>query len=80
LDRYVVSGLHQSFHRQAVTRSLSVLAREVGAKVVAKGVEDRQDLMALRDLGVGLAQGHLFSPPVTPELLGATGFLANCGA
>jgi EAL domain-containing protein (putative c-di-GMP-specific phosphodiesterase class I) len=53
------------------TRSLllSIVARAagVGACVVAEGVECPADVEGLARLGVGLFQGHVFSPAVAAE-------------
>lgn len=40
------------------------LAKKLGKKVVAEGVEDKYQLEALRKLGCDLIQGHYFSKPV----------------
>lgn len=63
IDRYFVHGAHADFHRQAVLESVYRLARTFGARVVAEGVEEPSDLLALKALGIGLVQGNLFSPP-----------------
>jgi EAL domain-containing protein (putative c-di-GMP-specific phosphodiesterase class I)/DNA-binding NarL/FixJ family response regulator len=56
--------------RAALARALVSFARETGSTVIAEGIEAADDLAALRDLGVELGQGYLFSRPETPlELL-----------
>lgn len=40
------------------------LAKKLGKKVVAEGVEEKYQLEALRKLGCDLIQGHYFSKPV----------------
>jgi EAL domain-containing protein (putative c-di-GMP-specific phosphodiesterase class I)/DNA-binding NarL/FixJ family response regulator len=57
--------------RAALARALVSFARETGSVVIAEGIEERDDLAALRDLGVGLGQGFLLSRPQKPELLSA---------
>ena len=49
--------------RQALTRSLVDFAADVGASLVAEGVEQPGESEALRRLGVDLAQGFLFGRP-----------------
>jgi two-component system CheB/CheR fusion protein len=35
--------------------------------MLAEGIERREQLEALRKYGCDLGQGHLFSPPVSPD-------------
>jgi len=47
---------------------------------VAVGVEDDEQLGVLRELGCEMAQGYLFSPPVSPEEFASVGrrtFVSN---
>jgi EAL domain-containing protein (putative c-di-GMP-specific phosphodiesterase class I)/DNA-binding NarL/FixJ family response regulator len=55
--------------RAALARALVSFARETGSVVIAEGIEQRDDLTALRDLGVELGQGFLLSRPRVPEAL-----------
>lgn len=50
--------------RAALARALVSYARETGSVVVAEGIEQREDLEALRELGVELGQGYLLARPV----------------
>ena len=49
--------------RQALTRSLVAFAGEVGARLIAEGVEHRGEAEVLRSLGVQNAQGYLYGRP-----------------
>ncbi len=55
--------------RAALARALVSFAAETGSVVIAEGIEDPDDLSALRDLGVDLGQGFLLSPPTPADLL-----------
>jgi EAL domain-containing protein (putative c-di-GMP-specific phosphodiesterase class I) len=77
LKRFAVSGLKidQSFVRD-VTRAQDAsivgaivgMAHNLGMKAVAEGVESREQLKVLRDLGCDEYQGYLFSRPLgAPE-------------
>lgn len=63
IDRHFVSGCHADFYRRAVLASVAELARPFGARVVAEGVEAREELEAVRGLGIGLVQGWLLGRP-----------------
>jgi EAL domain-containing protein (putative c-di-GMP-specific phosphodiesterase class I) len=41
------------------------LARAIGGRVVAEGVETHADLATVTAAGIGLVQGYLLSPPRT---------------
>lgn len=49
--------------------SLSSLIRASGVTVVAEGVEDDSQVDRLRDFGIDLAQGWLFSRPLSADRL-----------
>ena len=49
--------------RAALTRALVLFAGETGSRVIAEGIENPDDLAALRELGVELGQGYLFARP-----------------
>jgi EAL domain-containing protein (putative c-di-GMP-specific phosphodiesterase class I) len=63
LDTTLIAGIHRSREQQALTRSLVAFARDVGADVIAEGIEDNDDLVVLRDLGVPWGQGYLLGRP-----------------
>ena len=82
VDRHFVNGCHKDFHRRAVVASVAQLARPFGARVVAEGVEDPADLVALKRLGITLIQGFLFGMPLPASEvpLAADGFWAKAAA
>lgn len=49
--------------RQALTRSLVTFARDIGAALIAEGIETRPERDTLLQLGVQLGQGYLFARP-----------------
>ena len=63
MDREIVAGLPGDSSCVAVLEALQHLAGRIGAQVVAEGVERPEQLAALRQCGVGIAQGNLFAPP-----------------
>jgi len=63
---FVMSFLEDTFSRVCVETAV-LLARELGMKVVAEGVETEEIYSVLRQLGVDLAQGWLLSRAVPPD-------------
>jgi EAL domain-containing protein (putative c-di-GMP-specific phosphodiesterase class I) len=67
LDRSFVDGIAGEPKRLALAASVVQLAHAIGAKVVAEGVENEDDLEAVRDLGCDHAQGFLLARPGPAE-------------
>src|SRR5919206_2105787 len=66
LTRGLVSEIDRDANRQALLRALMAFAREVGAVIVAEGVERKEELEILRECEVDFAQGWLFGRPGPP--------------
>jgi EAL domain-containing protein (putative c-di-GMP-specific phosphodiesterase class I) len=66
LDRFLVRGVYYDVGRRALVSSYHHMARELGIRAVAEGVETPTQLLALREIGVGFCQGFLFFEPMTP--------------
>jgi EAL domain-containing protein (putative c-di-GMP-specific phosphodiesterase class I) len=66
LDLALTRGVHLHPRKQAVVRHVVNLCKELGASVVAEGVETLDELKAVRDLGVTYAQGYLLARPAAP--------------
>lgn len=65
LDRWLIDGVAEDFGKRAVVSAFVALARELGATVIGEGVERREDLGALRELGLDAAQGYLLGGPTS---------------
>lgn len=63
LDMELVRGIDRNPWQRALAAGLVHFARQCGVLVVAEGVESREELEALRQVGVDLAQGYLIAPP-----------------
>jgi len=64
LDMDLIRGIDQSHSRQAIVRGTVGMCHELGIQVIAEGVETSDECKALRDLGISLMQGYLFSKPL----------------
>jgi diguanylate cyclase (GGDEF)-like protein len=63
VDRSLIHDLHLDHAKRALVRSMVTLEKELGASVVAEGIESAEELQALRELGVPLGQGYLLARP-----------------
>ena len=64
IDRSFIANLHTRSESQEIVRTILALAKNIGVRVVAEGVETPDELDLLKELNCELAQGHLFSQPI----------------
>jgi len=67
IDKLFVDGIEQDQRAGALVQMFVRVAREFGMKTVAEGVENENQLDALRELGVDLVQGFYLCRPLDPE-------------
>ena len=67
IDRSFVRDLLKVPEHAAVAASVIALGHRLGLKVVAEGVETREEREFLRSEGCDGLQGYLFSRPLAPE-------------
>ena len=67
IDRSFIADLEHSARDVAVLRSILQLSQALALDVVVEGVETHGQLALLRELGCTVAQGFLFSRPVSAE-------------
>jgi EAL domain-containing protein (putative c-di-GMP-specific phosphodiesterase class I) len=76
IDRSFIEGLAHNDEDHAIVSAVISMARALGLGVVAEGVETAEQASQLRLMGCSLAQGYLFSRPLSPsaalELAAAT--------
>ncbi|HSL57105.1 MAG TPA: EAL domain-containing protein [Acidimicrobiales bacterium] len=70
VDRSFVDGLGTDADDTAIAALIVALARTLGLRSVAEGVETEVQLAEVRRLGVDRAQGYLLGRPQPPERLG----------
>ena len=66
LDRKLVQDLHRKPRQQKVVAMVVRLCEELGADVVAEGIETREEFRAVCDSGAQYGQGYLFARPAFP--------------
>ncbi|MEM7786321.1 MAG: EAL domain-containing protein [Bacteroidota bacterium] len=67
IARSFVEGLGADRTADAIVRSVVQLARSLDLDVIAEGVQTPDQLSALREIAMPLAQGHLLSEPIASE-------------
>jgi diguanylate cyclase (GGDEF)-like protein len=63
VDRYFVAGIEQDAVRGEILRSVVDMGRVTGSRVIAEGVENREQYSLLLELGVDYLQGYLLGRP-----------------
>ena len=67
VDRSFVSNMEHDHHDFVIVKSTIALARDLGLRIVAEGIEDEETAVALRELGCEIGQGYHLGRPTTPE-------------
>jgi EAL domain-containing protein (putative c-di-GMP-specific phosphodiesterase class I) len=66
LDIALIRGIEKSRRQQILVRQVVSLCEELGAKVVAEGIETEDEARAILDTGAHYGQGYLFAKPAFP--------------
>lgn len=66
VDRELVTGLATSSRQRRLLGAIVRLCEELGAKVVAEGIETVDEYLAVRDAGAHFGQGFLLARPAFP--------------
>ncbi len=66
IDRSFIRDLGMTPQSSAVVTAIIALARSLGLRVIAEGVENLRQMEVLHRLGCGIMQGFLFSRPQPP--------------
>ncbi len=69
IDRSFIHNLKSKNSQSTIVRTIIVMARELGIKAIAEGVETLEQLNFLKTLGCFGAQGYGFSPPLNSEAM-----------
>ena len=63
IDRYFISGIDSDHTKHEFVRSILDMGRAIGCRVIAEGVETRQECRELVELGIDRLQGNFFGRP-----------------
>jgi len=69
IDRSFVRDVATNFRHEAIVRTVTGFAENLGLRLIAEGVETVAQANLLRALGCGLAQGDLYAPAMPVEAM-----------
>jgi diguanylate cyclase (GGDEF)-like protein/PAS domain S-box-containing protein len=69
IDRSFVQGIGTEDELTSLTGAIVGIGRDLGLDTVAEGIEEPEQLAALRAMGCELGQGYLYARPLPPEQL-----------
>ena len=64
IDMALIRDVDRSKSRQAIVLGLVRICRDMGVEIIAEGIETSGERDFLRDAGIDLMQGYLFSHPI----------------
>ena len=67
IDRSFIANVHKRRESAEIVRTILALARNIGVRVVAEGVETSDELALLKEMDCESAQGYLFSKPLSHD-------------
>jgi EAL domain-containing protein (putative c-di-GMP-specific phosphodiesterase class I)/CheY-like chemotaxis protein len=63
IDRSFVRGVDHDAHMRSLLESLISMAKSLGLTVIVEGVEEKEELSVLREVGCPMVQGYLLGRP-----------------
>ena len=66
VDIELVKNIHLNRRQQLLVRAIVRLCTDLGARVVAEGIETKEELKAIIDTGAHYGQGYLLARPAFP--------------
>ncbi len=67
LDKTMINNITHDARARAFVESIAQICRKLGIRLVAEGIETEEQMDELRKCGIELAQGFLFSKPISME-------------
>ncbi|MGN6389352.1 MAG: cyclic di-GMP phosphodiesterase [Burkholderiaceae bacterium] len=71
LDRSFIQSIHADTRAQRLLRSMAAVARQLQMKVVAEGVETKEQARFLKEIGIDYGQGYLYAKPMPADQMAA---------
>ena len=67
IDRSFIWDIEKNDKNKLISNTIIILAKQLGLRVIAEGVENYEQLTILKEMNCDIAQGFHFSRPVTRE-------------
>lgn len=67
IDKIFIDGIINNHKDRAIVNSTVKMAKSLGMKTVAEGVEDEMQANYIKEIGCSYIQGYFYSPPVDEE-------------
>nr|WP_206436069.1 EAL domain-containing protein [Altericroceibacterium xinjiangense] len=68
LDRSLLQGIDRSEPRRRIVHAIVQMTNSLGITCLAEGLETREEVETVRDLGIDLCQGFYFAKPAVGQL------------
>ena len=68
IDRFFIKDILTSDNDATIVRAIIAMAHSMDIKVVAEGIEEREQFDLLYEMGCDFGQGYFFSPALRPEV------------
>ncbi len=65
IDRFFIDSVHKDAKKRLFCSSIINMAHIMGMKVIAEGIETKEEYYACKDIGADLLQGYLIQKPKT---------------
>jgi EAL domain-containing protein (putative c-di-GMP-specific phosphodiesterase class I)/GGDEF domain-containing protein len=63
IDRHFINGIADDHLKFQFVKAMQSLAETCSARIIAEGIENEADCLAVRDLGIACGQGYLIAMP-----------------
>ncbi|XPV77161.1 MAG: GGDEF domain-containing protein [Desulfovibrio sp.] len=71
IDRSLVQDVHRDPVKKALLETFTVFSNKIGSKIIAEGIEQREDVRVLMEIGVHYGQGYYLNRPAEKKTTSA---------
>lgn len=67
LDKSLINDIHKDPVKRALVETTVTFADKIGSRIIAEGIETREQAICLKDIGVHCGQGYFLARPASPK-------------